>query len=124
NPHLLVIEDQPADAHRLARIGKALGAHASLARGANLGLATIDSRHRIRLRVHERGAGPTMACGSGAGAAAAILLRLDRVDNPVEVIQPGGTLVVNWPGTGQTMTTIGPARHVFEGAIRCRTQTD
>lgn len=123
NPHLLVIEDRPADTQRLARIGKALGEHASLARGANVGLATIDSRHRIRLRVHERGAGPTLACGSGASAAAVILLRLGRVDNPVEVVQPGGRLVVNWPGSGQIVTTTGPARHVFEGAIRCRIQT-
>lgn len=122
NPHLLVIEDQPAEEGRLEQLGKALGEHRTLARGANVGLAVIDSDHRIRLRVHERGAGPTLACGSGASAAAAILLRLGLVDNPVEVVQPGGTLVVNWPGTGQEVTTTGPARHVFKGVIRCQTQ--
>ncbi len=122
NPHLLVIEDTEPGATRLERIGAALGGHRDLARGANVGLAFVESPHRVRLRVHERGAGPTLACGSGASAAAAILLRLGRVEAPVEVIQPGGTLVVNWPGSGRVLTTTGPARLVFEGVIRCRTQ--
>jgi diaminopimelate epimerase len=120
NPHLLVIEPDPPDSERLLEIGETLGHHPDLARGANVGLAWIESRHRIRLRVYERGVGPTRACGSGASAAAAILLDLGRVDNPVEVVQPGGTLVVNWPGEGQAVATAGPARRVFEGVLPCR----
>ncbi|RFF29445.1 diaminopimelate epimerase [Wenzhouxiangella sediminis] len=122
NPHLLVIEDEEPGPRRLDIVGRTLGGHADLAHGANVGLAVVESPHRVRLRVFERGAGPTLACGSGASAAAAILLRLGRVEAPVEVIQPGGTLVVNWPGRGQVLTTTGPARLVFEGVIRCRTQ--
>lgn len=122
NPHLLVLEDRSPDVARLEQLGRALGQHPDLARGANVGLATIESRHRLDLKVFERGAGATRACGSGAAAAAAILLDLGRVDNPVEVAQPGGTLVVNWPGTGRAIAMAGPAREVFEGVIPCPTQ--
>ncbi|WP_181918285.1 MULTISPECIES: diaminopimelate epimerase [unclassified Wenzhouxiangella] len=123
NPHLLLIDDRPPEAGRLEHIGRALGQHPALTHGANVGLAMVESPRRIRLRVFERGAGPTRACGSGACAAAAILLSLDRVENPVEVVQPGGTLVVNWLGPGQPVLTTGPARQVFEGVISCPTQT-
>lgn len=124
NPHLLVVEDEAPNSERLLRLGRALGRHESLAHGANVGLAMVETPHRIRLQVFERGAGPTHACGSGASAAAAILLHLGRVENPVEVEQPGGTLVVNWPGMGRAVRTAGPARYVFEGVIPCQTQTN
>lgn len=122
NPHLLIVEHDPPAPERVLRLGRALGRDASLDNGANVGLAAIETRHRIHLRVFERGAGPTRACGSGASAAAAILLDRGLVDNPVEVVQPGGTLVVNWQGSGQPVITAGPARHVFEGVISCQTQ--
>jgi len=122
NPHLLVVEKEAPDAARLRKLGRALGQHPSLRQGANVGLAVVESAHRIRLQVFERGAGPTRACGSGAGAAAAILIRLGRTGTPVEVVQPGGTLVVNWPEKGQAVITAGPARYVFEGVIPCPTQ--
>lgn len=118
NPHLLVVEDQTPTPDRLERIGPPLGTHPALSHGANVGLAAVESRHRVQLRVHERGAGPTRACGSGATAAAAILIEQGRVDCPVEVVQPGGMLVVNWEGQGQTLRTSGPAHHVFEGVIQ------
>lgn len=122
NPHLLVIEPQPPCAERLRNVGSSLAWHTDLARGANVGLAAIESPHLIRLRVFERGVGPTRACGSGASAAAVILRNLGRVETPVEVAQPGGTLVVDWKGPGQPVITAGPARHVFEGVIACQTQ--
>jgi len=121
NPHLLVIEREAPSPERLRRVGRALGRDPSLSRGANVGLVVIESTHRIRLRVFERGAGPTQACGSGAGAAAAVLLQMGRVANPVEVVQPGGTLVVNWHGSDKPVITAGPARQVFEGVIQCQT---
>lgn len=117
NPHLLLLTDRDPDADTLARLGERLGRHERLARGANIGLARVESSGRIRLRVFERGAGPTQACGSGAAAAAAVLIRLGRVTSPVEVVQPGGTLVVNWSGKGQAVSAAGPARHVFEGVL-------
>src|SRR5699024_9905797 len=98
NPHLLVIEPERPSAERVEHIGRALGQDQALAAGANVGLAVVESRRRVHLRVFERGAGPTLACGSGAGAAAAILLRLRQVDSPVEILQPGGSLVIDWSG--------------------------
>lgn len=117
NPHLLIIEAVLPEAERIETVGRALSRHPALERGANVGLALIESRGRVRLRVYERGAGPTPACGSGAAAAAAILIRLGRVDSPVSISQPGGTLVVNWNDAGQPVSISGPARHVFEGVI-------
>jgi len=117
NPHLLIIEATAPQPERVESIGRALSRHPALERGANVGLALIEGRRQVRLRVYERGAGPTLACGSGAAAAAAILIRLGRVDSPVSVSQPGGTLVVNWSDAGQPVSISGPARHVFEGVI-------
>lgn len=117
NPHLLVVSDQAPEADELVRLGERLGRHEQLEHGANIGLARVESSGRMQLRVFERGAGPTRACGSGAAAAAAMLIRLGCVTSPVEVVQPGGTLVVNWSGKGQAISTAGPARHVFEGVL-------
>lgn len=117
NPHLLVLTNTAPEAADLARLGERLGRHQALERGANIGLARVESPGRVVLRVFERGAGPTQACGSGAAAAAAVLIELGRVDSPVEIVQPGGSLVVNWPGKGQAISATGPARHVFEGVL-------
>jgi diaminopimelate epimerase len=117
NPHLLVVEPTPASDERLESVGRALGQHPALRRGANIGLACVRSEHRVDLRVFERGVGPTRACGSGATAAAAILIDQGVLQSPVEVVQPGGTLVVNWPARDRALSTAGPARQVFEGVI-------
>lgn len=117
NPHLLIIDPAEPDEARLTALAARLGRHAALANGANIGLARIEQRDRIRLRVFERGAGPTPACGSGAAAAAAILIRLGKVDSPLQVEQPGGNLVVNWDGNASPVMITGPAREVFQGAI-------
>jgi diaminopimelate epimerase len=117
NPHLLVLTDRAPDPTDLVRLGERLGRHQSLERGANISLAHVESSERVMLRVFERGAGPTLACGSGAAAAAAMLIELGRVESPVEIVQPGGSLVVNWPGKGQAISAAGPARQVFEGVI-------
>jgi diaminopimelate epimerase len=84
--------------------------------GCNVGFAEIQDRGSIRLRVLERGAGETLACGSGACAAVA-LLRHDRlVGDCVTVFLPGGHLVIKWPGSGRIRMQ-GPAVHVFGGTI-------
>ncbi|NBB92377.1 MAG: diaminopimelate epimerase [Gammaproteobacteria bacterium] len=117
NPHLLVISHDPPDRDRLERVAGIVGGRPELTRGANIGLARIVDRQHVTLRVFERGAGPTRACGSGASAAAAMLIRLGHVDSPVNIDQPGGRLVVDWAGDGSPVVTSGPARHVFEGVI-------
>ncbi len=113
NPHRVLRVDAPADADALDR---AFGAEAGAAE-LNLGLACVLDRHRLTLRVHERGAGPTPACGSGACAAAVSMIAAGEVDVPVRVDQPGGSVVVDWvPGESRVRLT-GPARVVFEGRI-------
>jgi len=83
----------------------------------NVGFAEVDARDRIRLRVYERGAGETLACGSGACAAAAILIRRGRVDREVAVVLPGGELRIGWRDDNAPITMAGPATFVFEGEL-------
>ena len=80
-------------------------------------VATLG-RDRVRLRVHERGVGETLACGSGACAAAAVLMLRGRVDREVAIELPGGTLRIAWPDDDATLTMAGPAMFVFEGEWR------
>jgi diaminopimelate epimerase len=85
--------------------------------GCNVGFVQVSDRARIRLRVWERGAGATLACGSGACAAVAILRRRGKLDNGVAVELPGGTLQIQWDGDGAPMWMRGPTQFVFEGEI-------
>jgi len=77
----------------------------------------IISREHIKLRVWERGAGETLACGSGACAAAVVGQVQNKLDPHVQVDLPGGTLQVRWHGENQTVKMTGPAEHVFDGQI-------
>ena len=113
NPHALVEVDDP-DSPRVQRLGPALTAHARFARGANAGFAQVLSRDAIRLRVHERGAGWTLACGTGACAAVAVLRRRGRVGDKVRVQLPGGALDIEWDGPGHLLWMTGPASFSFD----------
>lgn len=115
NPHLVLEWPHPPSADDLARFGPALVKHPRLRAGANVSLAHVAGRDRVALRVMERGAGPTPACGSGACAAACALIRAGRVENTVRVEQPGGELVIHWPGDGSPVSMTGPARRIFDG---------
>ncbi len=117
NPHLVALLQHPPGDDEVRRIGSILSRHPELENGANIGFAFIEAPSCLRLQVFERGAGPTRACGSGACAAATALMRAGHVNGPVEVIQPGGTLVIDWPGEGEPVTMTGPASKVFEGVI-------
>lgn len=114
NPHaVVVVEDLAAPA--LARLGPALTGHARFRDGANAGFVQKLSRQDVRLRVHERGAGWTLACGTGACAAMAVLRRRGDVDARVQVDLPGGSLEIEWAGPGERLWMTGPATFVFEG---------
>lgn len=115
NPHLVVEWPEAPSLEAVQTLGRALSAHPQLIRGANVGLAHVTGGGRVELRVFERGAGPTRACGSGACAAAVALIRAGRVQSPVEIVQPGGALVINWDEAEQPVAMTGPARQVFEG---------
>jgi len=114
NPHAVIVVDDIAQAPVTA-IGPMLQAAGDFPEGVNVGFAQIVSPAEINLRVFERGAGETLACGSGACAAVAVLVRQGRVGRHVEVNLPGGTLVIDWPADAAPVRMAGPATFVFEG---------
>lgn len=120
NPHAVVEVDSVATAP-VQRLGPALQARPEFPDGVNVGFAQVLARDRIRLRVFERGAGETLACGSGACAAVAVLVRQGRVDRAVQVELPGGTLAITWPADDAPITLAGPATFVFEGEFAVAT---
>jgi len=114
NPHAVLrvaaVESAPVD-----RIGRALQAHASFPRQVNVGFMEIVDAAHIRLRVYERGAGETLACGTGACAAVAVGRNLGVLGPDVEVHVPGGRLGVHWQGPGEPVWLTGPAIVAFTG---------
>lgn len=114
NPHA-VIEVSCAAAAPVEAIGLSLQARPEFSSGVNVGFAQVLAPDRITLRVFERGAGETLACGSGACAAVAVLVRQGRVGRHVWVELPGGTLEIEWPADDVAITLAGPAAFVFEG---------
>jgi len=84
----------------------------------NVGFAEPVNRHQIKLRVYERGAAETLACGTGACAAMVVLRRLGEVDDAVTVSLPGGDLLIEWDGNATSPVWMtGPAVQVFDGEI-------
>ena len=116
NAHAVIETSDIANAP-LQPIGESLARDPHFPNGCNVGFAQIVDRSHIRLRVWERGAGATLACGSGACAAVAILRRRGKLDDDVAVELPGGTLQLQWSGEGSSMWMTGPAEFVFEGEI-------
>ena len=116
NPHAVIETSNAANA-LLQTVGAALSNDSHFPHGCNVGFAQIIDRSHIVLRVWERGAGATLACGSGACAAVAILRRRGKLDDDVAVTLPGGMLQLHWAGEGSTMWMTGPAEFVFEGEI-------
>jgi diaminopimelate epimerase len=116
NPHA-VIRVASVEAAPVEQLGKALQAHARFPRQVNVGfLEIIDARH-VRLRVYERGAGETLACGTGSCAAVAFGRSIGLLGESVEVQLPGGKLSVNWPGTGHSLWLTGPAVIAYTGQV-------
>ena len=114
NPHA-VIEVADIATAPVETVGPRLQSLPAFPDSANIGFAQVESRQRVRLRVYERGAGETLACGSGACAAAAVLMQRDRVDREVTIALPGGELQIAWPRDDAPITMAGPAAFVFEG---------
>ena len=114
NPHA-VLEVADVAIAPVTTLGPRIERAPDFPEGCNVGFAAVASRGRIGLRVWERGAGETPACGSGAAAAVAVLRHRGELDREVEVRLPGGSLVVDWPGPGHPLCMTGPASFVFEG---------
>ena len=114
NPHVVIQVDDIANAP-VERLGKALQASPHFPESVNVGFAEIMSPTHIKLRVYERGAGETLACGSGACAAVAALISLGKLESNVKVSLPGGDLQIEWTNKDAPIRMTGPAAFVFEG---------
>jgi len=114
NPHAVFFVEEP-DAIDLARLGPLIEHDPVFPERVNVNVAAIGAEG-IRLRVWERGAGLTLACGTGACATAVAAIRQRRATGPVAVHLPGGTLVIDWR-EGETVAMTGPVTHVFTGEI-------
>jgi len=117
NPHAvqLVVD---VDAAPVAKLGPRIEAHPRFPKRVNAGFMEIIDRATIRLRVYERGAGETLACGTGACAAVVAGIRRGLLDARVRVHTRGGPLTIAWSGDASPVMMKGPARTVFEGDWR------
>ena len=116
NPHA-VLRVNDLDTAPVAILGAAIESHPRFPERVNAGFMQVVNPHDIRLRVFERGAGETLACGSGACAAAVAGIRHGWLESPVTVHTRGGDLLIEWPGQDQAVLMSGPATTVFEGTI-------
>ncbi|MBE2262315.1 MAG: diaminopimelate epimerase [Burkholderiaceae bacterium] len=120
NPHAVMRVDD-VDAAPVATLGPLVQAQPAFANGVNVGFLQVVARDRIRLRVYERGAGETLACGTGACAAVVAGIRLGWLDQRVAVDTRGGVLHIEWAGGAGNLAApvlmTGPATTVFEGEI-------
>jgi diaminopimelate epimerase len=116
NPHAVqVVAD--VDAAPVATQGPLIERHERFPQRVNAGYMQVVDRHAVRLRVFERGAGETLACGTGACAAVVAGIRRGLLDSPVRVATRGGELTVRWDGADNPVLMTGPAETVFEGEI-------
>jgi len=116
NPHAVQLVDN-VDHAPVGTQGPLIENHARFPQRVNAGFMQVVGRHAIRLRVYERGAGETLACGTGACAAAVAGIRRGLLDSPVRVTTRGGDLAIAWAGPGQPVMMTGPAVTVFTGEI-------
>ncbi|WP_411564109.1 diaminopimelate epimerase [Pseudomonas shirazensis] len=117
NPHSVLRVDDvlTAPVHEL---GPKIEHHPRFPQRVNAGFIQIVDRHHANLRVWERGAGETQACGTGACAAAVAAISQGWMDSPVSIDLPGGRLSIDWAGPGQPVLMTGPAVRVYEGQVR------
>jgi diaminopimelate epimerase len=116
NPHAVLRVDD-VDTAPVATLGPQIESHPRFARKVNVGFLQPLSRHEVKLRVYERDAGETLACGTGACAAVVAGIRLGWLDRSVEVHARGGRLRIEWPHDDASVLMTGPAETVFEGEI-------
>ncbi len=116
NPHCVIevpsVKDAPVET-----LGPKLESFDRFPERVNVGFMEIVSAGEINLRVYERGAGETMACGTGACAAVVVGIQQGKLKGRVKVNLPGGSLYISWNGPGTPVYMTGPAEHVFDGQI-------
>jgi diaminopimelate epimerase len=116
NPHA-VLQVPDVKTAPVERFGPSIEHHPRFPKRTNVGFMQIVDRGHVRLRVFERGAGETLACGTGACAAVAVGRRRGLLDGEVRVDLPGGTAMVSWAAAGEHVWLTGPATTVFNGSI-------
>ena len=116
NPHAVFFVDRDPESYDLGRIGPMLEHHPLFPERANISLAQVLGREAIKLRVWERGAGLTLACGTAACAAVVAASRLRMIGRQAEVSLPGGVLFVEWRADDHVLMT-GPVARVAEGSL-------
>jgi diaminopimelate epimerase len=116
NPHAVQLVDD-VDAAPVLQQGPLIEQHPFFPNRVNAGFMQVMNRQQIRLRVFERGAGETLACGSGACAAVVVGIRQGLLDDTVEVHTRGGVLTISWSGGAAPVMMTGPATPVFRGTI-------
>ncbi|WP_375751899.1 diaminopimelate epimerase [Vibrio sp. HN007] len=118
NPHVVTTVDD-VNTTDVDTLGPLLESHERFPERVNAGFMQVVNRNEIQLRVYERGAGETQACGSGACGAVAVGIIQGSLDNEVLVHLPGGDLTIHWDGPGHPLFMTGPVAHVFDGQISC-----
>lgn len=116
NPHAVIRVDDTSTAN-IAELGPQLSRHACFPQQCNVGFMEIINPQQIRLRVYERGAGETLACGTGACAAVVSGVEQGLLNSPVQVDLTGGSLQIAYDGGDNAVMMTGPATAVFEGKI-------
>jgi diaminopimelate epimerase len=116
NPHAVIVVDELEHAP-VKIIGEQLNKHPRFPEGVNVGFMQIVNRNAIKLRVFERGAGETLACGSGAAAAVVVGRTRELLNDTVTVELPGGSLNISWQSPDSHLFLSGPATTVYEGVI-------
>ena len=119
NPHAVLFVEDPATAP-VASLGPSLETHEMFPKGTNVEFVRVLSPERLRMRVWERGAGETLACGTGACAAAVVARQLADTSGRMIVELPGGELEIEWEGSlerAQPVFMTGPVQKVFEGEV-------
>jgi len=116
NPHAVQIVNS-VDNAPLQTQGPLIENHVQFPQRVNAGFMQVINQHEIKLRVFERGAGETLACGTGACAATVTGIRLGKLVSPVKVTMRGGDLKISWEGNNAAVMMTGPALSVFTGEI-------
>lgn len=123
NPHAVLRVDD-VDSAPVATLGPRLESHPRFPERVNVGFMQVLNRQEIKLRVFERGAGETLACGTGACAAAVAAMRWGLVERDISVHLPGGSLRIRWEHDTASVMMTGPTARVFEGVLRVNDVND
>lgn len=117
NPHCVLQVDDVKTAP-VNELGPLLESHERFPERANISFMQVVNRSHVKLRVYERGAGETLACGSGACGTVAVGIMQGLLDNKVQVDLPGGSLIIEWRGVGHPLYMTGDATHIYDGFIK------